>query len=342
MTIASTKKGAATGMSEVATATGRGIQRNGTQTQRDGQSKNKGDTNRFYESLQDLKDTLQSQRAIGNGNQALLSPSIRNDCTAVILESLSEFVMVWDTMLATHQRPPRRENPEQLVHDACSVVMDVMGIEGGSQRVLGEVLALLPKMTSPPCRQILLDILPGILSMHIDADVGIPKATTRSTNTSHDDTKENEDSTVERIPDKQTEKILEVFRDVLSKDGQSLVPIIGCLSCIPVSKRGRREAWDLSVASIPAIAETDLPVLAQTLLRNVSDTTEAVQTIDVLRAETQMLEATSLEGPCGRTTTSDTLPLLMHVVLNKLRDDQHHIRVPMTVVVTNLVLQMSI
>ncbi|KAI2510491.1 hypothetical protein MHU86_3911 [Fragilaria crotonensis] len=80
-----------------------------------------------------------------------------------------------------------------------------------------------------------------------------------------------------------TDTILEVFRDVLLKDSSSLLPIIGSLSTLSLSDQGRQEAWKLALASLPEAEPEDLPVVVQSMLRNVTGTNEALQAFDRIR-----------------------------------------------------------
>jgi len=80
-----------------------------------------------------------------------------------------------------------------------------------------------------------------------------------------------------------TNKLLGVLREVLLQDASSLVPIIGALSSTILSQDGRQEVWKLAFLSLEALEDSDYPPVIQTLLRNVTNNTEAVQAWDVLR-----------------------------------------------------------
>jgi hypothetical protein len=80
-----------------------------------------------------------------------------------------------------------------------------------------------------------------------------------------------------------TDTILEVFRDVLLQDSTSLLCIIGSLSSLSLSDQGRQEAWKLALTALPEAEPEDLPVVVQSLLRNVTGKDEALQAFDGIR-----------------------------------------------------------
>jgi hypothetical protein len=89
--------------------------------------------------------------------------------------------------------------------------------------------------------------------------------------------------------DDASEKVLQAFRNVLSKDSSSLVPIIGSLSSLPLSNKARKEAWKLALISLPVLDTTDLPTAVKSLLRNVTSTEEGVEAIQSIRVLTNDL-----------------------------------------------------
>ena len=113
-----------------------------------------------------------------------------------------------------------------------------------------------------------------------------------------------------------TQQVLDVLREVLLEDSEALLPVLGCLSLLPLSQKGRAEAWNVALASLPVVSETDLPVLARTLLCNVSNKEDALRALQALRTEFAYVQSTT-------DYEEDPMPLIAHVLLGAFQDREN-------------------
>lgn len=231
----------------------------------------------FNDALADLKDTLDSQETILKVKS--LTWTVRRDCSALILRSLSSFLLVWDKSRHT----TTDDSANELVRRGMTTLLAEIG--PGDIPILDGVLDVLPKLSSSKSRQPLLDALPWFLPSD------------------------------EKGRDAATDQVLAVFGEILGEDGSALIPIIGCLSCLPMSQRGRTEAWELALSSMPSVEEEDLPVLVKSVLSNASDEAEATKAIQAIRSESRLLEITATSSKEG---DDEILPMVLHVVLSSL------------------------
>lgn len=83
-----------------------------------------------------------------------------------------------------------------------------------------------------------------------------------------------------------TDAILAVaYRKILVKEPKALLPVIGCLSTLPLSGRGQVKARNVAWASSSVDDGTDMPVLVQSLLRNGTDSAAATKALQAIRVE---------------------------------------------------------
>jgi hypothetical protein len=112
-----------------------------------------------------------------------------------------------------------------------------------------------------------------------------------------------------------TREVLETLRKVLMEDSDALLPVLGCLSLLPLSERGRAEAWNVALASLPIVSEADLPVLARTLLCHVTNEEDAARALRDLRTEFELVESADIYD--------DPIPLIAHVLLGAFREGEN-------------------
>jgi len=226
------------------------------------------------ERLTELKEIVASQ------GKLLKLPSVneglRRRCSALLLQATHTFLISWE------KSSTKNELPNGLILQVFSLLVSQLG--PGDSQVRTWLLTTLPELESTDGRQLLLDVLPWFMEF---------------------DLKQKEEA---------TEAILLVFREILVKDPKILLPVIGCLSSLPLSERGHAEAWNVALASLPVADETDLPVLVKSLLCNVTDDTNATKALHAIREETRLLEDSG--DDCGR----DQIPLVSLVVVNALKD----------------------
>jgi hypothetical protein len=224
--------------------------------------------------LSELKVTISSQ------GKLLKLPSANDDlrrrCADLILQATQSFLFSWEKSSTSATLP------SGLIRDVFSLLLLELG--PGDAQVRMWVVDTLPSLATTDGRQLLLDALPWFMAVEPEQK------------------------------EEATEMILAVFREILTKDPKALLPIIGCLSTLPLSEQGRIEAWNVALASLPVVDESDLPVLVQSLLRNVTGNADAIKALQAIREETNLME--SSDGHYG----TDQIPLVSLMVLNALMD----------------------
>lgn len=202
---------------------------------------------------------------------------VRRDCATHILHAVVSFLRSWDQLEDTSHFP------SGIVREAFSTLLSEVG--PGDAQVRATLLETISCLFVTESRQALLDALPW--TMPVDA-------------------KELEGA---------TRHVLETLRAILMEDSDALLPVLGCLSLLPLSEKGRAEAWNVALASLPIVSEADLPVLARTLLCHVTNEEGAARALRELRTEFKLVESADNEED------GDPIPLIAHVLLGAFRDD---------------------
>ena len=225
----------------------------------------------------ELRDSVDSQIRL------LQIPStredVRRDCASEVLDAVISFLKSWDTL----ESP--LEFPSGVIREAFHTVLSEVG--PGDAQVRAALLETIPSITLAESRQALLDVLPW--TMPVEA----------------------------RELEEATQQVLDTLREVLMEDSEALLPVLGCLSLLPLSEKGRAEAWNVALASLPVVSETDLPVLARTLLCHVTTKEDASRALDALRTEFELVQTTENDED------DDPIPLIAHVLLGAFQDREN-------------------
>jgi hypothetical protein len=207
------------------------------------------------------------------------SEDVRRDCATRILHAVVSFLRSWDQLKDTSNFP------SGIVRDAFSTLLSEMG--PGDAQVRATLLETISCLSATETRQALLDAMPWTMPI---------------------DTKELEEA---------TRHVLETLRTVLMEDSDALLPVLGCLSLLHLSEKGRAEAWNVALASLPIVSEADLPLLARTLLCHVTNEEDAARAFRDLRTEFELVESVDNEE------VDDPTPLIAHVLLGAFRDGEN-------------------
>ena len=178
----------------------------------------------------------------------------------------------------------RPDFPSGTVRDAFSVLFAEVG--PGDAHVRAKLLETISSVTTSECRQAILDVMPW--TMPVDEEL-----------------------------EEATKQVLDALRTVLMDDADALLPVLGCLSLLPLSEKGRAEAWNVALASLPVVSEADLPVLARTLLCHVTNKDDASRALVALRSEFELVQSADNEGD------DDPIPLIAHVLLGAFHDREN-------------------
>lgn len=227
-----------------------------------------------------LQETL--QKALAQHGPLLKTaplPSLLREAATAILQAVAAFLHEWDSQINGQDALPKT-----VVREALSLLLEELG--PGDAQVRQAVLQVLPLLQRCETRQVLLDFLP--CTMPIDEDL-----------------------------EEATEQVIDALRVMLLSDGAMLLPILGCLSILPVAESGRCESFQVAVTSLPMVSESELPVLVRTLLRHVATEEEAIQSWTALRDEFKLLEQSEQDDA---DVDDDPLGLVAHVVLSSFAD----------------------
>lgn len=226
---------------------------------------------------------LELRESVDSHNRLLQIPTaredVRRDCATRILHAVVSFLRSWDQLKDTSNFP------SGIVRDAFSTLLSEMG--PGDAQVRATLLETISCLSATETRLALLDAMPWTMPI---------------------DTKELEEA---------TRHVLETLRTVLMEDSDALLPVLGCLSLLPLSEKGRAEAWNVALASLPIVSEADLPVLARTLLCHVTNEEDAARALRDLRTEFELVESVDNEE------VDDPTPLIAHVLLGAFRDGEN-------------------
>jgi hypothetical protein len=124
-----------------------------------------------------------------------------------------------------------------------------------------------------------------------------------------------------------TRQVIDTLRTVLSKDPAALLPVLGCLSIMPLSETGRKEAFQVALVSLDYVSESELPTLVTTLLRHAETEEDARCALEALRTEIDAVEFTDNNTRSDRSKGDDPSTMVVHVVLNTLLDDENDNRI---------------
>lgn len=230
----------------------------------------------------ELQDSVDSQVRL------LKVPSAREDvrrhAAETLLDAVVSFLQSWDKL----EKKQQHNFPNGIVKSAFHTSLAEMG--PGDGQVRATVLETLGSVTFSSSRQALLDVMPWIMPV---------------------DTQELQEA---------TQQVLNTLRDVLLEDADALLPVLGCLALLPLSPQGRTEAWNVALASLPVVSESDLPVLARTLLSNVTNPQDAVRALEALRTEFDLVQATNDDDDDN---AEDPIPLIAHVLLGAFQDHEN-------------------
>ena len=204
---------------------------------------------------------------------------VRRECATRILHAVVSFLRSWDQLQDTSNFP------SGVVRDAFSTLLSEVG--PGDAQVRVTLLETISCLSAIETRQALLDAMPW--TMPIDA----------------------------KELEKATHHVLETLRTVLMEDSDALLPVLGCLSFLPLSEKGRAEAWNVALASLPVVSEADLPVLARTLLSHVTNEKDAACALRDLRTEFELIASADNDE------VDDPIPLIAHVLLGAFRDGEN-------------------
>jgi len=129
-----------------------------------------------------------------------------------------------------------------------------------------------------------------------------------------------------------TQEVIVALRDVLTKEPSALLPIIGCLSNMPMSQNGQNEIFQVAFHALELVPENDLPLLVSSLFQHAASDDDAVAAIEALRTELAGMESEMIEHGKQATTFKkkagdDSMTMVAHVVLNALFDEKHDNRI---------------
>ena len=224
--------------------------------------------------LFEFKETIANQGKLLK--QSSTNDGLRRRCSDLILQGTKSLLISWEKSCRI------TDLPCGLIRQVFSLLLLELG--PGDTQVRSWLLSTLCLLESADGRQLLLDALPWFMTVDI------------------------------KEKDEDTKIVLNVFRDVLVKDPKALLPIISCLSSLPLSEYGRVEAWNVALASLPTVDETDLPALVQSLLRNVTGVVDATKALRAIREEMHLLEQSD------EANRMDQIPLVSLAILETLID----------------------
>lgn len=246
------------------------------------------------------KDVLERalRETLGQNGPLLATAPIermRRQAATEILQAVKVFLKGWDRLANTNSS--LTELPKVVLREAFSLLLAHFG--PGDAQVRESVLPVLKSLRQQESRQVLLDFLPSTMPLGENEDLEL--------------------ATVE---------VIDTLRAIVLRDPRALLPVLGCLSILPVAESGRSESFQVAVTALPVVSEVELPTLVRTLVRHVATEEEAAQAWAALRDELRLLEGTSeqqqsLDEPSTNDDDGDgddSLRLVGHVVLTSFTD----------------------
>jgi hypothetical protein len=203
---------------------------------------------------------------------------VRQGCIGQVIEAVESFLLSWE------QQYPFTEIPCGLVRDAFSILLSAVG--PGDALMRENILSWIVAVQSMEARQVLLDVLPS--TMPLDND-GLEEA---------------------------TNQVLEALETILRKDWTAIMPILGCLSILPLDDKGKRQVLELALANLSVVSEPELPVLIRTLLRRIVTDEDAKLALTALRSEMFVWETSTTD----EANDEGVLALVIHIVLSSFQD----------------------
>jgi hypothetical protein len=247
------------------------------------------------------KDVLERslRDALGQNGPLLATAPIermRRQAATEILQAVKVFLKGWDRLANT--KPSSTELPKVVLREAFSLLLAHFG--PGDAQVRESVLPVLKSLRQQESRQVLLDFLPSTMPLGEDEDLELA-----------------------------TTEVIDTLRAIVLRDPRALLPVLGCLSILPVADSGRSESFQVAVTALPVVSEGELPTLVRTLVRHVATEEEAAQAWAALRDELRLLEGSSEQEQQSLDEAStkddgddgdDPLSLVAHVVLTSFTD----------------------
>jgi hypothetical protein len=243
----------------------------------------------------------------------------RRVVVATVLEAIADFMLSvdgksddTDDQLRDDSGNVASLSMQQLVRQGMSALVHAVG--AGDAQLLESQLELVARLESETCIQVILDYLPALVEID-DTDM--------------DDECAEKDDRSAVVSQQQQEQVFSSLRGILERENQSsslTLPILGCLSAIPLTDAGKSEAFQIALRVVSIVPEEDLPSLVRALLRQVSNAKEATMAWEALRVEMQLLEETekqeSTSTTCHSEADDDPTALVAQVVLTCFADSR--------------------
>jgi hypothetical protein len=183
--------------------------------------------------------------------QTLSEAAARQISCLAILDALDTFFYSWEEL----------EDPSGLPSDFLrhSLSLVVSEHELGDSQVCERLLTTLSGVTTAECRQLVLDALLAIIPPESDNVI--------------------------------RDQVIHTLRGVIAQDETSLLQVLDCLSVLSRMGQGERnEPFLVSLAALPTLLESQLPILVPKLLQYITNEEEAKEAIDAVRTELRLLE----------------------------------------------------
>lgn len=234
--------------------------------------------------MEELRESIDSQSR--QLKDTLARQCARRDAALQMLSAVVSFLQSWDEL----ETNDASIFPSETVRDAFHFCLAEMG--PGDAKVRATLLETISSLSTNETRQAVLDVMPWTVPV--------------------------ESTELEEA----TKQILDSLRKILQDDAQALLPVLGCLALLPLSPKGRAEAWNVALSSLPVVSEADLPVLVRTLLCNVTNEEDATRALEALRTEFELLQ--SIENDQDENNDEDdSISLLSHVLLGAFQDREN-------------------
>ena len=277
-----------------------------------------------------LRHTLEHHNTILSLRES--SPAVRRDAASNILATIADFLEQQqheeqDEFISNFNQRKKRDGdfPTGVLRTALSSLVAHIG--NGDRQLRSFLLEQLIKgssssATQEEARQLLLDFLPSTMPVMHPQHQRYCRTKKNGTAVAA------EYSKIEQSPlESATQEVIETLRHVLSKDPSALLPVIGCLSSMPLSQSGQNEAFQVALSSLEFVAEVDLPMLVTSLFQHAASDEDAIRAIEALRTELYLIETStqeqSAEDNNNKRKDDPTMTMVSHVVLNSLFADDY-------------------
>ena len=229
--------------------------------------------------------------------------AVRRNAATKLLREIGAFLDHWEKNAASAQ-VASQNFPSGILREALGRLLTHVG--PGDSQLRSFLLQYLSRTMSSSCRQLLLDTLPSTM----------PALSTHSQTTKTSPEMEELESA--------TRQVIDILRSVLSKDSSALLPVIGCLSGMPLSETGRKEAFQLALESLAYVSETELPTLITTLLRHADSEENVFLALETIRTELGLIESAERST---KENVDESITMVIHVTLNVLLDEENNNRI---------------